>query len=66
MLEDHPMSDAKGRKKSADVLRWDIPAGDDGLRKDAILLAVLKGKEMVSVSLHMAERPDEPLGNWCQ
>ncbi len=45
------------REDSVDVMPWYITAGSDGLQKDAILVAVMDGNEMVSISLHVAHQP---------
>ena len=38
------------------IMPWQIEAGD-GLAKRCILVAVMNGGEMQSVSLHVAEQP---------
>ncbi len=48
------MRESKTQEIKVDVMPWYIPAGNDGLQKDAILVAVMDGKEMVSISLHVA------------
>jgi hypothetical protein len=45
------------REESVDVMPWYITAGADGLQKDAILVAVMDGDQMVSISLHVAHQP---------
>ena len=51
------MPQAGIREDSVDVMPWYITAGADGLQKDAILVAVMDGNEMVSISLHVAHQP---------
>jgi hypothetical protein len=43
------------------VMPWYISAGDDGLRKDCIMVAVMNGSEIQSISLHLAAQPESPL-----
>lgn len=38
---------------------WHIPAGDDGLLRDAILVAKMDGEEMLTISLHVATSPTQ-------
>lgn len=38
---------------------WFIGAGDDGVTKDCILVAVMDGLEMLSISLHVAGEPKQ-------
>ena len=51
------MRETSLREESVDVMPWYITAGPDGLQKDAILVAVMEGNEMVSISLHVAHQP---------
>jgi hypothetical protein len=44
---------ADGHKEDAGVIQWCIAVGDDGLSVDCILVALLDGQEMQSVSLHV-------------
>ena len=39
------------------VMPWHIAAGDDGLLRDAILVATMDGEEMLTISLHVATMP---------
>jgi hypothetical protein len=46
------------RKHDIDVMPWYICAGDDGLKKDCIMVAVMNGAEIDSISLHLAGKPE--------
>lgn len=37
---------------------WYIAAGDDGLNKDCIMVAIMNGLEIQSISLHLAAQPE--------
>ena len=50
------MRESRVREEKVDVMPWYIAAGNDGLQKDAILVAVMDGKEIVSISLHVAHQ----------
>ncbi len=39
------------------VMPWHIAAGNDGLLRDAILVATMDGEEMLTISLHVATTP---------
>ena len=41
------------------VMPWHIAPGDDGLLRDAILVATMNGQEMLTISLHVATTPAE-------
>ena len=41
------------------VMPWHIAAGDDGLLRDAILVATMDGEKMLTISLHVATIPAE-------
>lgn len=43
-------------RNGVNVMPWQIEAGD-GLAKRCILVAVMNGNEMQSISLHVAEQP---------
>jgi hypothetical protein len=45
-------------KQELAVMPWYITAGDDGLRKDCIMVAVMNGPEIQSISLHLAMMPE--------
>ena len=36
---------------------WHIAAAEAGLRRDAIMVATMKGEEMIAISLHVATQP---------
>ena len=39
------------------VMPWHIAAGQDGLLRDAILVATMDGEQMLTISLHVATVP---------
>jgi hypothetical protein len=41
------------------VMPWYISAGEDGLKKDCIMVAVMNGSEIRSISLHLAGAPEQ-------
>jgi hypothetical protein len=43
-------------RRGVNLMPWQIEAGD-GLNQRCILVAVMNGNEMQSVSLHVAEQP---------
>jgi hypothetical protein len=40
------------------VMPWYITAGEDGLKKDCIMVAVMNGHEIQSISLHLSGKPE--------
>ena len=47
------------RKTEIEVMPWFISAADDGLKKDCIMVAMMQGTEIQSISLHVAEKAEE-------
>ncbi len=47
---------ADGHREEGGFLQWCIPAGDDGIKADCILIAAMAGSEMQTVSLHVQEK----------
>lgn len=45
------------KQQEMQVMPWFIPAGDDGLKLDCIMVAVMDGDEIRSISLHLAGAP---------
>ena len=57
MPEDGPMQ-AHTHRDGINLMPWHIPAGDDGLLRDSILVATMDGNEMLTISLHVAAGPN--------
>ena len=53
-----PEQTAANTRHELAVMPWYISAGDDGLRKDCIMVAVMNGPEIESISLHLAAQPE--------
>ena len=47
------------RKQEVEIMPWFISAADDGLKKDCIMVAMMCGSEIQSISLHVAEKAEE-------
>ena len=47
------------RKQEVEIMPWFISAADDGLKKDCIMVAMMSGSEIQSISLHVAEKAEE-------
>jgi len=52
-----PEQTSSNAKQELSVMPWFIPAGDDGLGKDCIMVAIMNGPDIQSISLHLAARP---------
>ncbi len=59
MLGDNAPAQKMTQRDDEHVMPWHIAAGDDGLLRDAILVATMDGEEMVKISLHVATTPAE-------
>ncbi|SFS17732.1 hypothetical protein SAMN05421771_3244 [Granulicella pectinivorans] len=54
-MPDHTSANSKPEQA---VMPWYIAAGDDGLHKDCIMVAVMNGPEIQTISLHLAALPE--------
>lgn len=52
------MHEIRAQRQDVDLMPWYISAGDDGVTKDCILVAVMDGAEIRSISLHIAGKPE--------
>jgi hypothetical protein len=55
--------ESQARKDDINVMPWHIQASpeEDGLTRDCVLVAVMNGNEMQTVSLHLAWKSESPL-----
>ena len=54
-----PNHELTTRKSDIEVMPWFITAANDGLKKDCIMVAVMNGREIHSISLHIAEKAED-------
>lgn len=52
------MPEQTNAKPELAIKPWYVAAGDDGLHKDCIMVAVMNGNDLQSISLHLAAQPD--------
>lgn len=57
MLGENASAPKLTQRDDQHCMPWHIAAGDDGLLRDAILVAKMDGEEMLTISLHVATAP---------